>query len=42
MCDTRAFRGAVRPPFIEADVSDADSFDLSSFRGAVRPPFIEA
>ena len=36
------YRGAVRPPFIEADSVPKGSALAASYRGAVRPPFIEA
>ena len=36
------FRGAVRPPFIEATERASNIQQPSKFRGAVRPPFIEA
>ena len=36
------FRGAVRPPFIEATFCAASPESIAVFRGAVRPPFIEA
>ena len=37
-----AYRGAVRPPFIEAPRLSRIRDTLTSYRGAVRPPFIEA
>ena len=36
------YRGAVRPPFIEADAIHARYGAEYGYRGAVRPPFIEA
>ena len=36
------FRGAVRPPFIEARANVLKLGYPTEFRGAVRPPFIEA
>ena len=36
------FRGAVRPPFIEAWMNGWMDGCGVAFRGAVRPPFIEA
>ena len=36
------YRGAVRPPFIEAEVCPGLTLQTGAYRGAVRPPFIEA
>ena len=36
------YRGAVRPPFIEAEARSIWCKSIGSYRGAVRPPFIEA
>ena len=36
------YRGAVRPPFIEAMTATIPSVRVIDYRGAVRPPFIEA
>ena len=36
------YRGAVRPPFIEALQHSSSSTPAAPYRGAVRPPFIEA
>ena len=37
-----SYRGAVRPPFIEAAPHMMGATLLRFYRGAVRPPFIEA
>ena len=36
------YRGAVRPPFIEAGQGGDAVEEKTTYRGAVRPPFIEA
>ena len=42
LCGGSGYRGAVRPPFIEANVRRKASGTVKLYRGAVRPPFIEA